>query len=398
MASLIVLLFIVACAVYLYLKSTLAKAFATVIITICASVVAFAYFEYLANIIISSGEKGQLARLVPWAHAISFVLLFILPFAVMQSLLNRLSKEKVNLGFLPERIGRIVCGIFWGMLLSGLLITVLMFAPIPSSYPYERLPKSNPDPENPNKTLLNADGFATGWFGLLSRGSFSGERSFTALHPAFLNQAYLNRYKISQHVSAAIPGSRKPIQVPKPAVWPAPKGLKLTTGQAVPPKSQATLNIVRVGMDRAIVRESGTFSLSQLRIICTNRTDIDKPLAGRAVTVYPAGYMMTEQELERTELGSIIDLALEDFEGSVKWIDFAFYVPDNTVPILLEFKQTSIFELTPPVTDEVPIIVPFVLSQAEDAEQDEDSETDESTETDESAELDESAETDEETE
>ena len=49
MANIVVLLIIAGCVVCFYLKSTFIKSFAMIIIALCAGVVAFNYFEVLAN-------------------------------------------------------------------------------------------------------------------------------------------------------------------------------------------------------------------------------------------------------------------------------------------------------------------------------------------------------------
>jgi hypothetical protein len=187
MGSLLVVLIILGCVAYQYLKGTLVKSFVAVITSICASVVAFGYFELLANVFISR------EILVLWAYPLSFALLFILAFAVLQTIAAQLTRRPIDLGLLPERIGRVVCGIFLGLIVSGLLLTAAAMAPISPKYPYQRFDATNPNPENPGKVLLNADGFATGWFSIVSSGSFSGKRSFATLHPAFLDQLFLNR-------------------------------------------------------------------------------------------------------------------------------------------------------------------------------------------------------------
>ncbi len=183
MASLIVVLIILSCAAYQYLKGTLVKSSAAVIITICASVVAFAYFELLANVFISRGDNSRFVSIAPWAQTLSFVLLFVLAFAILRTIAAQLMRHPVDLGLWPERIGRITCGILLGLILSGLLLTALAMAPLSNKYPYQRFDASRPDAERPNRVLLNTDGFATGWFGMISSGSLSGKRSFATLHP-----------------------------------------------------------------------------------------------------------------------------------------------------------------------------------------------------------------------
>lgn len=96
MASLAVLFIILGCAAYLYLKGTLIKAFLAVIIAICASVVAFNYFEVLANVLISRSEDSSFSALAPWAQTLSFVLLFALVFAILQTIAGKLTPEPIS--------------------------------------------------------------------------------------------------------------------------------------------------------------------------------------------------------------------------------------------------------------------------------------------------------------
>ena len=355
MVSLLVVLIILACVAYQYLKGTLVKSFAVVIASICAAVVAFGYFEVLAKVV-----AGYSPSLALWAQPLSFVLLFILAFAVLQTIAAQLTRPSIDFGLLPERIGRVVCGIFLGLIVSGLLLTAAAMAPIPAKYPYQRFDAARPHPEKPNKVLFNADGFAAGWFSIVSSGSFSGKRSFATLHPAFLDQLFLNRHEIADGVS--IITSSEAIEIPKQkAVWPAPEGLKDSNGRPVLPKSGHNLTIVRVGITAKAMREDGTFTPSQLRLICKQKGDAKGPLAGKGKNIYPAGYLKTADQLQIKKLTDHIKIERSDFKGRVRDIDFAFYVPDGFVPVLVEFKQNSINQLPPPVTyEQAPPPVPFI--------------------------------------
>jgi hypothetical protein len=62
MASIAVLLIMAGCAAYQYLKGTLTRAFATFMAALCASIVAFAWFEQLADLLI------QRETLTDWAQ------------------------------------------------------------------------------------------------------------------------------------------------------------------------------------------------------------------------------------------------------------------------------------------------------------------------------------------
>lgn len=361
MANLLVVLIILGCVAYQYLKGTLVKSFAMVITTICASVVAFGYFELLANVLIDRGS------LVLWAQSLSFMLLFVLTFAILQTIATQLTRRPVDLGLLTERIGRIVCGIFLGLTISGLLLTALAMAPLSTNYPYQRFDADRPNAERPKKVLFNADGFATGWFGIVSSGSFSGKRSFATLHPDFVDQLFLNRHEIAEDIS--IITASDAVEIPKKkAAWPAPEGLKGSDGKPVPLKSGHNITIVRVGIKKRAIKDAGRFTLSQLRLVCKEKTRAKNPLAGKGKNIYPIGYLKTADQLQVKQLNDQIVLELADFDGTVRWIDFAFYVPNGFIPILVEFKQNSITQVPPPVTSEqAPPALSFIpLAQCAD--------------------------------
>jgi uncharacterized membrane protein required for colicin V production len=362
MGSLIVVLVIAGCAAYQYLKGTLVKALATIIITICASVAAFNYFETLANIVVSHAGDGRLASLIPWAHSLCFGLLFILAFAILQTAASQLTRQPVDFGLLPERIGRVVCGIFLGLIISGLLLTALAMAPLSNKYPYQRYDPRDPNVENPNKVLLNADGFTTGWFGMISNGSFraiSNPKSFAVLRPNFLDQLFLNRHGIGDGVS--IVTSSPAIEVPqKNGAWFAPEDIK----KSVSPKSgKYYLTIVRVGIKRSAIKDAGQFTLSQLRLVCKQKGDTETALLGKGKNIYPVGYLKAANQLQEKKLNDQIKIGGNDFNENenVRWIDFAFYVPNDFVPLVMEFKLNNIAEVPLPVSaDQAPPPVPFV--------------------------------------
>lgn len=364
LASLSVVLIILGCAAYQYFKGTFIRAFATIIIVVCAIVAAFGFFEVLANVFISRGADSRFLSLVPWAQTLCFALLFVIVFGALQTGMTFLTHRSIDLGFLPERIGRVVCGIFLGLLLSGFLLTAIGMAPLSNKYPYQRFD------EKRSKVLLNADGFATGLFSIISRGSLSGKRSFAIIHPDFLDQVHLNRL-ISG--TSTLTCETPAISLPKQAVWPAPQSLKAqvdeivsrlnrdgklkdeSTGKSIPmpgPGSDYQPTIVRVGIKRrALSTKSkinvGAFILSQLRLICKQQGYGEDPLAGAGINIYPIGHLKAADQIQvSTEIK--ID-SKNDFKDNAreKWIDFVFCVPRDYVPVLVEFKQNSIVEIRP---------------------------------------------------
>ncbi|MHC4573451.1 MAG: CvpA family protein [Planctomycetota bacterium] len=350
-ANLVVVLIILACAVYQYLKGTLIKAFATMIIAICAGAVAFAYFEPFADVFLSRSDNSRFEAIVPWAQPLSFALLFILTFAILQTVAARLMRRPVHLGQLPERIGRVVCGLLLGLIVSGLLLAALAMAPLPNQYPYPRFDENRPDPQNPAKALLDADDVAAGIFGHTSNGCFRGKKSFDAFHPDFVDQAFLNRHSASKAVS--IVTGADAIELPPQ------KGKQKGP---IPSKSRHTLMIVRVGIKRSALKTAARFTLSQLRLICKEKAHADYPLSGKGKNVYPLGYIRAPNQLQIKKLTDQIELRHTDFDkkAAVRWIDFAFYVPNDFVPVLVQFKQNSVARVPPPVAaEEAPPTVSF---------------------------------------
>lgn len=364
MASLTVVIIILGCAAYQYFKGTFVRAFATIIIAVCASVAAFGFFEVLANVFISKGDNSSVISLVPWAQTLCFALLFIIVFGALQTGMMLLTRQPVDLGFLPERIGRVVCGIFLGLILAGLLLTALEMAPLPIMYPYQRF-----DGKRHKKVLLNADGFATGLFSIISRGSFSGKRSFSTIHPGYLDQLYLNRLISGTSI---LTSSTPAISVPEPAVWPAPESLSEQVSQLVSDlnlrgklkdeltgksismpgtvSSDYKTTIVRVGIESSSLRTNakvngGEFILPQLRIIC-KRKENSEDLTGTGINIYPIGHLKAANQIQ---VSTEMKIGSSDFERNAreKYIDFVFCVPRDFVPVLVEFKQNSIVEIPP---------------------------------------------------
>lgn len=364
MGSLLVLLAILGCAAYQYLKGTLAKAFATIIICFCACAVAFGFFEPLATLAISHAGDGRLASLIPWAHSLCFVLLFILVFAALQTIATQLMRQPIDLGLWPERIGRVVCGVILGVIISGVLLTSLAMAPLPNKYPYQRYDERNPDAQTPSKVLLNADGFAAGWFGMISNGSFRAirnGRSFATLRPDFPEQLFLNRTNIADGIP--IVTRTQAIEVPgKNGAWFAPEDIKNSEDKPVPTtKSGHHLIIVRVGLKGTAAADASQFTPSQLRLICKRKSNSEDALTGKGKNIYPIGYLKAANQLQEKKLNDLIKIDRSSFTESVKWIDFAFYVPADFVPLVVEFKLNNIAEVPPPVSaDQAPPAVPFI--------------------------------------
>ena len=362
MAIVIVLVIILICTACLHLKGSASMGFASIIAALCSGFVAFGYFELLAGFFINK------KMMIPWANAMSFLILFGLIFLVLEALIILIVKKELDLGFFPERIGRIVCGIFLGFIVSGLLITALSMAPLSPKSPYQRFNPAKLNPENPSKGALNADGFVTGWFSMASSGSLSGKQSFAAIHPDFLDQTFLTKLGAEKKIRLAT--NPKAIEVPqKDGVWPAPQNLKNADdpNETIEPRPGHTLMIVHLGKTRASNGVDGShMTLSQLRLICKQKDLAAEPFVGKAKNVYPIGYMKTAELVKLMNLDALmktkasVKLKKGEQEAKTTWIDFVFNVPNGYVPVLAEFRLDNIVKLSKPLTAEnAPEITPF---------------------------------------
>ena len=357
MASIIVLLIMAGCAAYQFLKGTFLKSFVTFMAALSAGIIAFAFFEPLAGLLI------QREMLPGWAQPLCLVMLFIVAFAVLQTAAITLTRQPIDFGVKAERAGRIVLGLLLGLVVSGLLLTAAAMTPLSSGFPYQRFDSARPDPQHPRKPLLNPDGFLTRLFAIISRGSFSGSQSFAVLHADFLDQLFLNRILIDKKVPVFVePGS---IMLPaKAAAWPAPEGLKDTQGNPLSSKTGYDLIMVRLGFTNAILKAGGTFSTGQLRLICKEKGD-KRSFQGSAINVYPAGYIGSAGRLQLKGLADQITIQSQDIKDKAAWIDFAFHVPAGFEPVAVGFKANVIAEVPPMVSaEQAPNPIPFISSAA----------------------------------
>lgn len=343
MVSLVMLAVMAGCAAYLFLKGTLAQGITMIFNALIAGFIALGFYEMLA---------GQLIKYSPgiavWAPLICYLLLFVLGFALLQAVAMQISKEKVDFGTLAEQIGRPVAGVVLGYIITGQLLVAAAMPPIPSSYPYARFDERNPNPARASKPLLSSDGFVTGLFGMISRGSFSplgAPKSFAVLHADFLDELYLNRSKVTAGVP--IMTGTVALDVPrKDGVWYAPDNLRDSEGKPVPAQAGETLMLVRVGIRKSALRDAGKFTFSQVRLICGPRNASQNALAGWGTAVYPMGYIGPGNRLQRKSLSEVITIQSSDVPGDLLTMDLVFSVPTNLAPALVGFKRNNLAQVS----------------------------------------------------
>jgi hypothetical protein len=182
------------------------------------------------------------------------------------------------------------------------------------------------------------------------------------LHPSFLDQVFLNRHNDSGDIPLLT--SAESIDVPKKnGAWYAPvAGIKDADGDPITPESNHRLVIVRMGIKKNALNDAGKFTLAQLRLICKKKSDTKGPLVGKGINVYPIGYISGENRIQTKRLSELITVSRDDFgQEAIRYIDFAFGVPNDHAPVLLEFKLNNIVEVPRPVSEEqAPAPLPFV--------------------------------------
>ncbi len=349
MVSLVMLVIIAGCAAALYLKGTLVQGITLIFNALIAGLIAFAFYETLAGLL-----TKYATAIAAWSQMICFLLLFILLLAILQTVTMQLAKGKIDMGLLAERIGRIATGIILGYVITGYLLTALALSPLPGKYPYTRFDERNPDASKPNKAMFSPDGFVSGLFGIISKGSFASlgsPQSFAVLHADFLNQLYLNRHKVGQDVPLRT--STPALSIPtKAGVWEAPATLRDSEGQNLPARPGETLMLVRVGIKKSALKDAGKFSLSQLRLVCVPKSGGAEPLAGSGQTAYAIGYVGSDGRLEKKSLSDVITIQSDQVEGKARDIDFAFYIPTGLTPALIGFKGNNLEKVSRPVSGE----------------------------------------------
>ena len=342
LAELVVILVMLITVAFVYLKGTVIKTSVLLINAFVASVVAFAYFETLGRLAIGYGFPSELA------FAVSLALIFILALVILNVASGKLVPTDIYFGDFYDRLIRSFIAAFAGFVIAGVVLTAAAMAPIGAKWPYERFNAENKiaRPAEPDKTLiLNADDFITNFASWLSRGSLSGKKSLAVFHPDLLNEIYLNRIGQDKD-NLAITGAEA-IQVQ--AAWiPETELVSASDNQPIRESPGTKAVIVRAGIKSGAVKDGGaltkdwqiTFTMSQMRLSCKDRNSADN-LAGKGELVYPKGYIRDANTVEQKNLTDKIILSKTDFLTAAKRLDLLFYIPVDTVPVLLEFKQNS---------------------------------------------------------
>jgi hypothetical protein len=343
LGELVVILIILITVAFIYLKGTVIKAFLLLINALVASTIAFAYFETLGKLIIGRNI------IVQWALPAALLLIFALALAILHGIGDKLTAVDISfLGNLADRLVRCLMAAFAGFVIAGVVLTVIAMAPIGTKLPYERFQAESKitGPEPDKKLILSADSFVTNFASWLSRGSMSCKKSLATFHPKLINEIYLNRIACDKD-NLPVTGAQG---ISVKAAWNSETELlSALDKQPISATSGKKAVIVRAGINGKYIGEGGVFgesslaafTMSQFRLVCKNSDSADN-LGGGGQVLYPAGVIRGTNIIDLKNLSDKITIPAADFSSGIKWLDLVFYVPTDTVPVMLQFKQNAV--------------------------------------------------------
>ena len=346
MALVIVILVLLLSVAFFYLKCSMMQSFMTLGSAVLATIVAFSYYEWVANLFISRGYG------LDWALCGCFALLFIAIFALLRSASELLISTPVDLGNVVKLPVSLACGLLAGMIFSGNLLVTLGLLPMHGKVFYSQFAPDAPIVlSSPRTPALSTDGFVSGLYRWISSGSMSSKKSFGVLHADYLSQIHLNKLKTKEKVLSVC--SREALVLPKGKTK-KPVRRKMVDNEE--------LTIVRVGVQAKKIADGGTYGASgkldffpaQLRLIVKEAGTDNQIMAGTAETEYPVG-LWKGGKLTKWKLNEIIAPESTEINQRVYWMDVAFQCPKTQIPILLQFKQNAVIEL-PEAVDSTPEI------------------------------------------
>jgi len=348
LAFLITIIVVLLTMAQFYLKNKTMTSFATMIAAIFGFALAFSYYEPAAGYLISKGYGGN------WAYAGILVVLFIVCFAVFRVLADLVWNPEVEFHPITTKASAIVCGLFTGLFISGVVLVALGMTPTGAKWPYARFgdgTASISGAQSAKGPLLAADGLVAGLFSWMSKGSLSSGKSFAVYRADYLDQIHLNGYKAKEGVSR-IAG--------KDAVTVPGKGLRQLDA------SNEDLLVLRMEIKRGDVKDGGasnsgnevSFTPGQVRLICKKQGSANT--RGTGTAVYPQSRLLPRRSAPREggtaltgvmagqvavplTLDQVITIPKEDFKsGQRARLDLAFRIPQGMTPVLLQFKDNVV--------------------------------------------------------
>jgi hypothetical protein len=356
MATIVIIVVILACIAGQILWGSVIRSFAIFISAVLGMLIAMNFSDSLAQKLISSD-------MVAWkAHGIVLGLVFVLSFGILVALCLKMLGGDIAFSPLIDKIGGAVISIPTGLVVAGTIVVALALASGSGGFPYERFSADRPDVESPRKPLLGADGFAAGFFGLVSSGSLAGNNSFALVRAGFNDSIAIDRIGAEKTISPL--ANSNVIQLPV-VIRRAPAGLTKADGKKLEEVPGSDLFLARMNMTKSVVgKDSPNFLLGQLRIVCKRKDDVTTPYAGSGTSIYPTGYLKTATRLQVESLSAIVPMTDAETDSGVKAIDFAFYIPSSLQPKLVAFKRNFVTGVQVMNPEEAPAPVGFETARA----------------------------------
>jgi len=340
MTLVMVLLVLILTLAYFHLKCTMMQSLITLWSSVTATILAFSFYERIAELFISRGFGLQ------WAQVGSYVIVFIAAFAILRAACESVIGIKIDLGSTVKTSAGILCGLITGIIFSGNLLVAMGLLPLQGKVFYSRFDPSGPVILNsPKAPALSTDGFVSGLYGLISSGSMKSDKSFRVLHADYLTQIHLNKLNVKDKVL--------PVCSPEAIEIPSKKGQQPVRLWTSPDNKE--LVVVRMGILGKKISDGGAnnaagkleFFPAQIRLIAKDKgaDSAVNPLAGSGKAFYPAGFI-ENGSLVKAELNETISPDAKEFKNRVLWLDAAFDMPQGYTPVLLEFKLNAAADLT----------------------------------------------------
>jgi hypothetical protein len=327
LTSLIVLIAAIGLSVYQFRKGSLIRASFAFIAAICAGAVSLGFYELLANFAVSNIAKEEPNAVIPWLYPAFFLFIFLLVFALLQALISTLLKSVIDIGQLPEKIGRALVGLITGYYIAGIVIAAMVIAPLPRDLPNERFDANITLGTGANSSL-GAESFAISLTKLVTGGSLSGSKNVASVHPHFLDEMYVNR--LAKHDKPLMVGVGQDISItgnfeeleelqstdPNIADMEAPSGHKFVA-----------ITVKISGRD--------SFSMGQVRLLSKSKEQAARPLSGRSDAAIALGVLTSNGMIKNFKPTETLDAGKDAFK-------LVFAIPAANQPTAITYKLTKI--------------------------------------------------------
>lgn len=336
-ATLIVIAVILVTMAVFYWKASLVTMLTTILSAIFASIVAFTYYEIVSNLCISKGW------LTGWIHSLSFLVLFFLTLFLLRILSDFIINSKIDLGTTVQLASTLICGLFAGLLIAGHLLIALSMMPVSPGLYLRYSPEQPLRVNDPSAPLLKPDGLSAALYSWISRGSLSSSKSFAVYHPDYIQQTHVNRWAMSKDITPVLsPGA---VKIPS-------GGQKAVRTRDLADNPNTT--VVRVGVSAAEIKSGGakdadgkiSFIPAQVPIVTIPKAlETAGKYRGTGTLIYPKG-VVENNNVVKLELNQVLAFDNDDYASDrMVWLDLAYEIPSDSLPVLLAFKQNAVVDL-----------------------------------------------------